>query len=142
VRENLEMGGYILDHKLLLQRIDYVTNFFPILQERISQQSGTLSGGERRMLAIGRALITNPDLLVLDEPSLGLAPLVVDSVFERINAIHNEGTTILVVEQNARRALSLADYGYVIKLGQILFSGTGSDLLNNTDVQKAYLGAE
>lgn len=142
VRENLEMGGYILDHNLLLQRIDYVTNFFPILQERISQQSGTLSGGERRMLAIGRALITNPDLLVLDEPSLGLAPLVVDSVFERINAIHNEGTTILVVEQNARRALGLADYGYVIKLGQILFSGTGSDLLNNTDVQKAYLGAE
>ncbi len=142
VRENLEMGGYILDKKTLQQRIDYVTNFFPILRERISQQSGTLSGGERRMLAIGRALITDPELLVLDEPSLGLAPLVVDAVFERIKAIHSEGTTILVVEQNARRALNLADFGYVIKLGQILFSGTGKELLENTDVQKAYLGAE
>lgn len=140
VRENLEMGGYTLKREKMAERIDFVTDFFPILKERISQQAGTLSGGERRMLAIGRALITEPKLLILDEPSLGLAPKVVDAVFERIAAIHQEGITILVVEQNARRALNLADHGYVMELGHLRFKGTGKSLLDNPDVQKAYLG--
>jgi branched-chain amino acid transport system ATP-binding protein len=140
VRENLEMGGYTLKSKEVTERIDYVTSFFPILKERINQQAGTLSGGERRMLAIGRALIIKPKLLMLDEPSLGLAPKVVDAVFERVKAIHAEGVTILIVEQNAKRALSIADHGYVIDLGKIRFEGTGESLLSNPDVQKAYLG--
>lgn len=142
VRENMEMGGYTLSRENLSARIEYVTNFFPILKERITQQAGTLSGGERRMLAIGRALITEPKLLILDEPSLGLAPKVVDAVFERIEAIHQQGITILVVEQNARRALNLADHGYVMELGNLRFKGTGKSLLENPDVQKAYLGVE
>jgi branched-chain amino acid transport system ATP-binding protein len=140
VRENLEMGGYTLKTSQVTEQIDYVTSFFPILKERINQQAGTLSGGERRMLAIGRALIIKPKLLMLDEPSLGLAPKVVDAVFEQVKAIHAEGVTILIVEQNAKRALSIADHGYVIDLGNIRFEGTGESLLNNPDVQKAYLG--
>lgn len=140
VRENLEMGGFALKPAQLTTRIDYVTNFFPILKERLRQQGGTLSGGERRMLAIGRALMTEPKLLMLDEPSLGLAPKVVDSVFERVEAIHAEGMTILIVEQNARRALGIADRGYVLELGKISFEGSGKDLLNNPNIQKAYLG--
>jgi branched-chain amino acid transport system ATP-binding protein len=142
VRENLEMGGYTLSTSQVNSRIDYIVNFFPILGERINQQAGTLSGGERRMLAIGRALIMEPKLLMLDEPSLGLAPKVVDAVFERIEAIHAEGVTILIVEQNAKRALSIADHGYVIDLGKIRFEGSGESLLNNPDVQKAYLGGD
>ncbi len=140
VRENLEMGGYLLKPAELGARIEYVTNFFPILKDRIHQQAGTLSGGERRMLAIGRALIAKPKLLMLDEPSLGLAPKVVDSVFERVNAIHEDGVGILIVEQNARRALGIADHGYVLELGQVRFEGSGRDLLNDPNVQKAYLG--
>jgi branched-chain amino acid transport system ATP-binding protein len=140
VRENLEMGGYALKPAQVKIRIDYVTSFFPILKERLHQQGGTLSGGERRMLAIGRALMTDPKLLMLDEPSLGLAPKVVDAVFERVEAIHAEGVTILIVEQNARRALGIANRGYVLELGKIRFEGTGTDLLNNPDIQKAYLG--
>ena len=104
------------------------------------QQAGTLSGGERRMLAIGRALIMEPKLLMLDEPSLGLAPKVVDAVFERVEAIHDNGMTILIVEQNAKRGRGIAEHGYVIELGKIRFEGTGESLLNNPDVQKAYLG--
>lgn len=140
VKENLEMGGYALKPAQLKQRIDYVTGFFPILEERLRQQGGTLSGGERRMLAIGRALMTDPKLLMLDEPSLGLAPKVVDAVFEQVKAIHSQGVTILIVEQNARRALGIADRGYVLELGKIRFEGTGKDLLDNPDIQKAYLG--
>jgi branched-chain amino acid transport system ATP-binding protein len=140
VRENLEMGGFALKSAQVRDSIDYITSFFPILKERINQQAGTLSGGERRMLAIGRALIVKPKLLMLDEPSLGLAPKVVDAVFERVKAIHAEGVTILIVEQNAKRSLSIADHGYVIDLGRIRFEGTGENLLNNPDVQKAYLG--
>lgn len=140
VRENLEMGGYTLNGTRTAERIDYVTAIFPILKDRLNQQAGTLSGGERRMLAIGRALVTSPKLLMLDEPSLGLAPKVVDAVFERVGAIHAEGVTILIVEQNAQRALSIADHGYVIELGQFRFEGSGKSLLDNPDVQKAYLG--
>ena len=140
VRENLEMGGFALKSAQVTTRIDYVTNFFPILKERLHQQGGTLSGGERRMLAIGRALMTEPKLLMLDEPSLGLAPKVVDTVFERVKTIHDNGVTILIVEQNARRALSIADRGYVLELGNIRYEGTGKELLDNPDIQKAYLG--
>ncbi len=140
VRENLEMGGYLLKPGLLAARIEYVTEFLPVLKDRIHQQAGTLSGGERRMLAIGRALIASPKLLMLDEPSLGLAPKVVDAVFERVHAIHDDGVGILIVEQNARRALSIADHGYVLELGQIRFEGSGKRLLDDPNVQKAYLG--
>jgi branched-chain amino acid transport system ATP-binding protein len=140
VRENLEMGGFALKSAQVTTRIDYVTNFFPILKERLHQQGGTLSGGERRMLAIGRALMTEPKLLMLDEPSLGLAPKVVDAVFERVKTIHDNSVTILIVEQNARRALSIADRGYVLELGNIRYEGTGKELLDNPDIQKAYLG--
>jgi len=140
VRENLEMGGYALKPAQVKTRIEYVTGFFPILKERLHQQGGTLSGGERRMLAIGRALMTDPKLLMLDEPSLGLAPKVVEAVFEQVQAIHRQGVTILIVEQNARRALGIADRGYVLELGKIRFEGTGKDLLDNPDIQKAYLG--
>ncbi len=140
VRENMEMGGYLLRAAELGTRIEYVTNFLPTLRDRMNQQAGTLSGGERRMLAIGRALIARPKLLMLDEPSLGLAPKVVDSVFERVNAIHEDGVGILIVEQNARRALGIADHAYVLELGQIRIEGAGRDLLDDPGVQKAYLG--
>jgi branched-chain amino acid transport system ATP-binding protein len=141
VRENLEMGGYQLSDRDVKERIEYITNFFPILKERVSQQAGTLSGGERRMLAIGRALMIKPKLLMLDEPSLGLAPKVVDLLFDRIQAIHKEDVTILIVEQNAKRALGIADHGYVLELGQIRFDGSGKSLLADPGVQAAYLGA-
>ena len=140
VRENLEMGGYLLKPAELGARIEYVTNFLPVLKDRIHQQAGTLSGGERRMLAIGRALIAKPRLLMLDEPSLGLAPKVVDAVFERVHAIHEDGVGILIVEQNARRALGIADHGYVLELGHVRLEGSGQDLLDDPNVQKAYLG--
>lgn len=140
VRENLEMGGYLLPAAELLARIEYVTTFFPILKDRLHQQAGTLSGGERRMLAIGRALIAKPRLLMLDEPSLGLAPKIVDAVFERVQAIHNDGVGILIVEQNARRALGIADRGYVLELGVVRFEGSGESLLEDPNVQQAYLG--
>jgi len=140
VRENLEMGGYLLKPAELDTRIEYVTHFLPVLKDRMHQQAGTLSGGERRMLAIGRALIAKPRLLMLDEPSLGLAPKVVDAVFERVSAIHEDGVGILIVEQNARRALGIADHGYVLELGHVRFEGSGRDLLEDPNVQKAYLG--
>jgi branched-chain amino acid transport system ATP-binding protein len=140
VRENLEMGGYLLKSAELGTRIEYVTNFLPVLKDRMQQQAGTLSGGERRMLAIGRALIARPRLLMLDEPSLGLAPKVVDAVFERVHAIHEDGVGILIVEQNARRALGIADHGYVLELGHVRLEGSGQELLNDPNVQKSYLG--
>jgi branched-chain amino acid transport system ATP-binding protein len=140
VLENLEMGGYTLKHGQVLENIQKVYARFPRLAERQGQKAGTLSGGERQMLAIGRGLMTEPVLLMVDEPSLGLAPMIVDAVFEQLQLIHASGTTVFVVEQNARRALAIADRAYVLELGQVRYQGSGQELLNNKDVQRAYLG--
>jgi branched-chain amino acid transport system ATP-binding protein len=143
VLENLEMGGFLIRNpRRRRQNISKIFERFPRLQERQKQRAGTLSGGERQMLALSRGLMSEPTLLMLDEPSLGLAPLLVASVFEQIERINAEGTTILVVEQNARRALSVAHWGCVLELGQIRKVGTGSALLDDPDVQRAYLGGE
>jgi len=141
VYENLEMGGYTLPREKVLENIENVFQHFPRLKERYQQKAGTLSGGERQMLAIARGLMTAPDLLMLDEPSLGLAPKIVAIVFEQIQRIHESGTTVFLVEQNARRALAIADRGYVLELGHIKYEGKGQELLNDEQVQKAYLGA-
>jgi branched-chain amino acid transport system ATP-binding protein len=141
VLENLEMGAYIVDPREIPDRIDQVCARFPILRERSKQAAGTLSGGERQMLAIARGLMARPRLMLLDEPSLGLAPMIIAALFEQIQAINRAGTTILLIEQNARRALAIADRGYVMELGQIRYQGKGSDLLQDEQVQRAYLGA-
>jgi branched-chain amino acid transport system ATP-binding protein len=141
VLENLRMGAYLSgDAAEIDRRLGRVLDLFPILRERAGQAGGTLSGGEQQMLAIGRALMSTPRLLLLDEPSLGLAPLVVARIFETLRAIHAEGVTILLVEQNARAALSLADRAYVLETGAVALSGTGRDLVANDAVRKAYLG--
>ena len=140
VQENLEMGGYIMDRVKLQERTEQIFERFPRLRERHQQKAGTLSGGERQMLAIGRGLMTGPELLMLDEPSLGLAPKVVEAVFEQIQLIHESGTTVFLVEQNARRALSISDRAYVLELGRIHHQGSGQELLNDPEVQRAYLG--
>jgi branched-chain amino acid transport system ATP-binding protein len=140
VYENLEMGGYIIPKDKVQGNIELAFERFPRLKERYQQQAGTLSGGERQMLAIARGMMTNPDLLMLDEPSLGLAPLIVADVFEQVQFIHELGTTVFLVEQNARRALSIADRAYVLELGHIRYEGAGQELLNDPDVQRAYLG--
>jgi branched-chain amino acid transport system ATP-binding protein len=140
VYENLEMGGYTMSGDKVLENIEKVFKRFPVLKERYQQKAGTLSGGERQMLAIGRGLMTQPELLMLDEPSLGLAPKIVEAVFEQIELIYESGTTIFLVEQNARRALSIADRAYVLELGQIRHQGTGQELLSDPEVQRAYLG--
>jgi branched-chain amino acid transport system ATP-binding protein len=142
VYENLEMGGFTLRGDGLQERIEKVFARFPILKERFRQKAGTLSGGERQMLAIGRGLMTDPELLMLDEPSLGLAPRIVEAVFEQIQLIHRSGTTIFLVEQNARRALSIADRAYVLELGKIRYHGGGQELLDDPQVQRAYLGGQ
>jgi len=140
VRENLEMGGFTVDRATLEERIERVFERFPRLRERQRQKAGTLSGGERQMLAIGRGLMTSPELLMLDEPSLGLAPKIVEAVFEQIRLIREGGTTVFLVEQNARRALAIADRAYVLELGRIRHQGSGQELLNDPEVQRAYLG--
>lgn len=141
VLENLKLGAYLRNDKIEINKdIDKVYELFPRLQERKSQLAGTLSGGEQQMLAIGRALMSKPKLLMMDEPSLGLAPLIVQDVFNIIKQIHKEGMTILLIEQNASAALQIADYGYVLETGSIVLEGTGKDLLSNQDVKKAYLG--
>jgi branched-chain amino acid transport system ATP-binding protein len=145
VLENLEMGGYLHRKKgkaLFLKNRDKVYGLFPILKERSGQIAGTLSGGEQQMLAIGRALMEEPKFILFDEPSLGLAPLMVKMVFETINSIHRQGFGILVVEQNASMALNLADYGYVMELGIIKLEGTTDILKTNEIVIHAYLGKE
>ncbi|MDI3279918.1 MAG: ABC transporter ATP-binding protein [Bacillota bacterium] len=141
VQENLEIGAYYRTDRAGIERdLAWVYSLFPRLQERRRQKGGTLSGGEQQMLAIGRALMSRPRLLALDEPSLGLAPLLVKEVFRVLREINDQGTTILLVEQNARAALQLADYGYVMETGQIVLEGTGRDLLGNERVRRAYLG--
>ena len=141
VRENLEMGAYVRrDGKGVGEDFERVHSLFPVLKERANQPGGTLSGGEQQMLAIGRALMSRPDLLMLDEPSLGLAPILVEKIFDLLKAIHDQGTTLLLVEQNAHKALKLADRGYVLESGAIVLKDTARNLLGNDQVRKAYLG--
>ncbi len=143
VLENLEMGAYVRnDQKAIQQDIEAMMSRFPILGERKHQLAGTLSGGEQQMLTIARALMSRPRLMMLDEPSLGLMPTLVKKVFEIIKEIHAEGTTILLVEQNARKALAVADRGYVLETGNIVLYGAAEELRNNDEVRKAYLGEE
>jgi branched-chain amino acid transport system ATP-binding protein len=141
VLENLEMGAFgRTDREAIKKDIEHVYELFPILSERRHQAGGTLSGGEQQMLAVGRAMTSRPKLLLLDEPSLGLAPLIVRRIFDVIEQLNNEGTTILLVEQNARMALKLADRGYVLETGSITMSDTADALLNDKRGQSAYLG--
>jgi branched-chain amino acid transport system ATP-binding protein len=141
VTENLEMGAYTrTDTQGILETMQRVFTLFPRLQERRNQLAGTLSGGEQQMLAMGRALMARPKVLLLDEPSMGLAPVLVESIFDTISQLHQEGTTILLVEQNARMALQVADRGYVLQTGQIILSDSADNLRQNEMVQKAYLG--
>jgi branched-chain amino acid transport system ATP-binding protein len=141
VYENLLAGAYLRKDKEGIKKdIEYVFDLFPRLRERTSQRAGTLSGGEQQMLAIGRALMSRPKLLLFDEPSLGLAPVIVKEVFQMIKKIHSEGVTIFLVEQNAFEALKLSDYAYVLETGRIVLQGTGKELLEDERVRKAYLG--
>jgi len=141
VTENLEMGAFSLkDKEQIAQNMERVFTLFPRLKERRKQLSGTLSGGEQQMLATGRALMSNPKILLLDEPSMGLAPVLVDSIFETIVELNKAGTTILLVEQNARMALQVANRGYVLQTGEIVLSGPSAQLREDQSVQKAYLG--
>ncbi len=141
VQENLEMGAYLRNDTLGIKSdMEKALNLFPRLRERISQKGGTLSGGEQQMLAIGRALMSRPRLLLLDEPSMGLAPMLVSQIFAIIRDINAQGTTILLVEQNARMALSVAHRGYVIQTGEVVVAGSATDLQSNETVRKAYLG--
>lgn len=141
VMENLDLGAYLRNDKEgIKEALDRVFELFPAMSERRKQYGGTLSGGEQQMLAIARALMGRPKLLLLDEPSLGLAPIFVDSIFETIHQINEEGTTILLVEQNAQLALQYSNRGYVLETGEIALAGTSEDLLTNEQVRKAYLG--
>ncbi len=143
VRENLEMGAFTRNNKTeIASDMDRVFELFPRLKERVAQRGGTLSGGEQQMLAIGRALMSRPRLLLLDEPSMGLAPVLVDLIFEIIQNINSQGTTILVVEQNALMALGIANRAYVLQTGVIVKAGDAATLREDEDVQKAYLGME
>ena len=141
VEENLELGAFTrTDRQGIARSLEYVYTLFPRLKERRAQLAGTLSGGEQQMLAMGRALMARPRILLLDEPSMGLAPVLVDTIFEIIEQLHREGTTILLVEQNALKALSIADRGYVLQTGQIVLADTAQNLLRNEHVRRAYLG--
>lgn len=141
VMENLELGAFLYKDKKESQEImKSIFERFPILNERKNQDAATLSGGEQQMLAMGRALMTRPKLLLLDEPSMGLAPIFIKEIFSIIEEINKQGTTILLIEQNAKMALGIADRGYVLETGRIVLEGSGSDLLNSPDIQKAYLG--
>ncbi|HUG57136.1 MAG TPA: ABC transporter ATP-binding protein [Candidimonas sp.] len=141
VVENLKMGGFFLTAREIEDGVDHVYTLFPRLKERSNQRAGTMSGGEQQMLAIGRALMTKPKLLLLDEPTLGLAPLIIAQIFEIIRTIRQQGVTVFLVEQNANKALQVADRGYVLETGKVVLADTGANLLVNDDVRKAYLGA-
>ncbi len=141
VKENLILGAYLRTDKVAVNKdMGWVYDLFPRLKEREWQQAGTLSGGEQQMLAVGRGLMTKPKLMMMDEPSLGLAPLIVKDIFNIIREIHKQGVTILLVEQNAKAALEIADYGYVLETGRIVLEGPGKELLVNEEVKNAYLG--
>jgi branched-chain amino acid transport system ATP-binding protein len=146
VADNLTLGAYTMFRKkkdaMVKQDLERVLSLFPILSERYRQPAGTLSGGEQQMLAIGRALMSHPRLLLLDEPSMGLAPLIVEKIFQTLQTLKNEGMTILLVEQNAHAALQIADRGYVFETGSIVLQGTASDLLEDQEVKRAYLGKD
>jgi branched-chain amino acid transport system ATP-binding protein len=141
VEENLILGAYSRNDKAKIKKdMEWIYTLFPRLKERLWQKAGTLSGGEQQMLAVGRGLMSQPKLLMMDEPSLGLAPLLVKEIFNIIKEIHKEGMTILLIEQNAKAALEIADYGYVLETGAIVLEGKGKELLTNDEVKKAYLG--
>ena len=140
VEENLEMGGYTQPGSTIQPNLEKVFELFPRLKERRRQMAGTLSGGEQQMLAMGRALMSGAKMLMLDEPSMGLSPLLVQEIFDIIRDLHKQGLTILLVEQNAQMALSVADHAYVLETGRIFMEGTGAELLTNERVQHAYLG--
>ena len=141
VRENLEMGAFLRnDKEEIAADLEKVLELFPRLRERLAQKGGTLSGGEQQMLAIARGLMPRPNLLMLDEPSMGLAPVIVEVIFETIKRLNEEGTTILLVEQNAAMALQVAHRGYVLETGSVALTGTGQELLRNEQVRKTYLG--
>jgi len=140
VQENLDMGAYSRSGGNIDADMDYVFEHFPRLKERRKQIAGTLSGGEQQMLAMGRALMSSPKLMMLDEPSMGLAPILVEQIFEIIQNLHKAGTTILLVEQNAQAALSVADRGYVLETGKVVTTGTGAALIESPEIKKAYLG--
>ena len=140
VEENLEMGAFTQPASTIAPNLEKVYDNFPRLKERRRQIAGTLSGGEQQMLAMGRALMSNPKLLMLDEPSMGLAPILVEQIFDIIRRLHQKGTTILLVEQNAQMALSVADRGYVLETGRVTLTGPGKELLADEAVKKAYLG--
>jgi branched-chain amino acid transport system ATP-binding protein len=143
VTENLKMGAFVVkDTAVIAERIERAFVLFPRLKQREHQVAGTLSGGEQQMLAMSRGLMSDPKVLLLDEPSMGLAPNLVDQIFDTISDLHSQGTTILLVEQNAKKALEIADRGYVIETGQIVLSGRGEDLRDDESVQKAYLGID
>ncbi|MET0186319.1 MAG: ABC transporter ATP-binding protein [Achromobacter sp.] len=141
VAENLMMGGFFLSRDAIQKGLDYVYGLFPRLKERAGQRAGTMSGGEQQMLAIGRALMSRPTLLLLDEPTLGLAPLIIAQIFEIIRTIRDQGITVFLVEQNANKALQVADRGYVLETGRVVLADTGANLLVNPEVRRAYLGA-
>ena len=141
VAENLKIGAFLrTDKAAIAQDMDYVYSLFPRLKERSWQLAGTLSGGEQQMLAVGRALMSRPKVLMMDEPSLGLAPLIVKDIFSIIRRVNQDGITVLLIEQNANAALRIADYGYVLETGTIALGGTGEELLKNESVREAYLG--
>ena len=140
IKDNLLVGGYLSNPSENDKNLEKMFNLFPILKEREEQFAGTLSGGEQQMLAVARGLMSNPKILLLDEPSMGLAPLIVNQIYDLIKQIRDSGITVLLVEQNAKKALSICDYAYVLENGVVKLEGTGKELLNSDEVRKAYLG--